>query len=374
MQGQRPPTQRSISRPGFFARAAAVVALAGLPLACGGSGKPAQAQGPPAVPVKIEIARSLSLEDASEYVATIKSLDSTVVMPQVEGTITRIFVRSGDRVSPGTPLMEIDPAKQSATVKSLEDTRAAKLANLEYARQQFERVSRLNKEGVTSGQDLDQARSALETAQAELQALDAQVTEQRVQLHYHSVAAPRTGIVGDIPVRVGDRVTVSTRLTTVDRPGSFEAYVAVPVERSPGLRMGMAVKILDTAGAALADSRITFISPRVDDQTQTVLVKSRIQGDEVRLRTEQLVRARLVWGTHEGPVVPVLAVARLSGQYFAFVAEEEKGGLVARQKPIKVGEIVGNDYIVLDGIKPGDRVIVSGTQVLLDGAPVAPQA
>jgi multidrug efflux pump subunit AcrA (membrane-fusion protein) len=71
--------------------------------------------------------------------------------------------------------------------------------------------------------------------------------------------------------------------------------------------------------------------------------------------------------------VPVLAVSRLSGQYFAFVAEEDKGALVARQRPLKLGEIVGNDYVVLDGIKPGDRVIVSGTQFLLDGAPVTPQ-
>jgi RND family efflux transporter MFP subunit len=295
-------------------------------------------------------------------------------MPQVEGTITRIFVRSGDRATPGTPLMEIDPAKQTATVKSLEDGRAAKLAALEYAKQQFERLSRLAGEGVASRQDLDQARAALDSAQAELKALDAQVTEQQVQLHYHSVTAPRNGIVGDIPVRVGDRVTNSTRLATVDRPGSFEAYVSVPVERAPGLRLGMPVKIVDAMGAVLAESRVTFVSPRVDDQTQTVLVKARIEGEERRLRTEQLVRARIVWGTHEGPVVPVLAVARLSGQYFAFVAVEEKGGLVARQLPIKVGEIVGNDYVVLEGIKAGDKVIVSGTQVLVDGAPVVPQA
>ena len=80
-----------------------------------------------------------------------------------------------------------------------------------------------------------------------------------------------------------------------------------------------------------------------------------------------------VWGTREGPLVPVLAVSRVSGLYFAFVAEGKDGALVAKQRPIKVGEIVGNDYAVLEGIKPGDRVIVSGTQFLRDGAPVAPQ-
>jgi multidrug efflux pump subunit AcrA (membrane-fusion protein) len=73
-------------------------------------------------------------------------------------------------------------------------------------------------------------------------------------------------------------------------------------------------------------------------------------------------------------VIPVLAVSRNSGQYFAFVAEGKDGSLVARQRPLRIGEIVGNDYVVIEGIKPGDRVIVSGTQLLLDGAPITPQS
>ena len=77
--------------------------------------------------------------------------------------------------------------------------------------------------------------------------------------------------------------------------------------------------------------------------------------------------------THEGPVVPFLAVSRISGKHFAFVAVDEKGALVARQRPLRVGELVGNDYVVLEGIEPGERVIVSGTQFLVDGAPVSPQ-
>jgi hypothetical protein len=73
-------------------------------------------------------------------------------------------------------------------------------------------------------------------------------------------------------------------------------------------------------------------------------------------------------------VVPVLSVSRLAGQYFAFVAEPQNGGTyVARQRPLQIGQTVGNDYEVQNGIKPGDKVIVSGTQFLLDGAPVIPQ-
>jgi RND family efflux transporter MFP subunit len=353
-------------------RACTALLAVGLASACGGDG-PQGAGAPAATAVKVEVARAVPVDDATEYLATLKSRASAEIMPQVEGEVTRIFVRSGVRVSPGTPLMEIDPSKQQATVKSQEDTRAAKQAALEYARQQYERVSGLHSDGISSRQDLDQARSALDAARAELEALAAQVREQQVQLRYHQVAAPTDGIVGDIPVRVGDRVTVTTVLTTVDRPGSLEAYVNVPVERAAGLRPGLPVEILDGGGSVVAQSRIDFVSARVDDATQTVLVKAPIPNHERTLRTAQLARARIVFGTHEGPVVPVLAVSRISGQYFVFLAVEEKGTLVARQRPLRVGEIVGNDYVVLEGIAPGDRVVVSGTQFLVDGAPVSPQ-
>ncbi len=347
-----------------------VLALVTVSPGCGGSGN--GPQGPAGVSVKIEVARSVNVPDSSEYVATLKSRASAAIRPEVEGKITEIFVRPGTRVAAGQPLMQIDPSKQQATLKSQEDMLAAKRANVEYARQQHERVSGLAASGISSQQDLDQAKAALDAARAELAALEAQVREQQVQLHYYTVTAPTAGIVGDIPGRVGDRVTADTTLTTIDQPGGLEAYVSVPIERSPQLRPGLPVQLLDSAGQFLADVVLSFVSPQVDEATQTVLVKAKVDEAE-GLRPSQFIRARLVWGTHEGPVVPVLAVSRISGRHFAFVAEEERGGLVARQKALRLGDIVGDEYVVLEGIKPGDRVIVSGTQFLADGVPVSPQ-
>jgi RND family efflux transporter MFP subunit len=294
-------------------------------------------------------------------------------MPQVEGQITQIFVHSGERVEAGSPMMEIDPLKQQATVKSQESARAAQEANLIWAKKQYERTQGLSAAGVVSKQDLDQAKSTLDAAQAQMDSLASQVREQEVQLHYYKVVAPRSGIVGDVPVRVGDRVTSATQLTTVDKPGSLEIYVYVPIEHSGQLKMNLPVQVLDSEGKVLADSRVSFISPQVDNATQTVLVKALIANSNDALRQSQFIRARVVWGTHSNPEVPMLAVSRLAGQYFAFVAEpQQSGAYVARQKPLKIGQTVGNDFEVQDGIKPGDKVIVSGTQFLLDGAPVIP--
>jgi multidrug efflux pump subunit AcrA (membrane-fusion protein) len=137
--------------------------------------------------------------------------------------------------------------------------------------------------------------------------------------------------------------------------------------------MNLPVQVLDGAGNVIAESHISFISPQVDNTTQTVLAKARIANNKDKLRQAQFIRARIIWGTRQSPVVPVLAVTRIGGQYFAFVAEHDEKGYVARQKPLKVGQMVGNDYVVLDGVRPGDKVIVSGTQFLIDGVPVTPQ-
>ncbi len=339
-----------------------------------GNNKAANAAAPQAMPVKVQTAKDEKINDTTDYVATLKSRDSAVASPQVEGIITEIFVHSGEHVAAGAPLMQIDPAKQQATVKSQEDARAAQVAQLTWAKQNYDRVSGLANAGVVSKQELDQAKSGLDTAQAQLHSLDAQVNEQQVQLHYYRVVAPRAGIVGDVPVRVGDRVITTTQLTTVDRPGSLEAYIYVPIEKSGDLKMNLPVEIVDGAGKLLASSRITFLSPQVDTSTQTVLAKAQIANANDNLRTAQFIRARVVWGTQQKPMVPVVAVSRIGAQYFVFVAEpDQKGGYVVHQKPLQVGQIVGNNYVVLDGVKSGDKVVISGTQFLIDGVPVIPQ-
>lgn len=351
--------------------AAALAALAAVLLAgCSGGNVAASMQAPPPPQVKVIPAELRTVQDTSEYVATIKSRNSATIQPQVEGQITKIFVRSGEQVRAGEPLLEIDPLKQRATVNSSEATARQKQANLEWAQTQLERSKKLYAAGVVSKQDLDQAQTGYDAAQADLASLNAQVNEQQVQLHYYQVVAPSAGIVGDIPVHVGDRVTTSTMLTTVDRNTDLEAYIQVPLERATGLRLGLPVDLVNDSGAVLAHSRISFISPQVDTGMQSVLAKALITNPKREIRSAQFVRARVVWNSHPGLVIPVTAVVRISGQYFSFVAQQDAKGTVARQTPVQVGDITDSSYTVLAGIKPGDQVIVSGTQSLADGMPV----
>src|SRR5882672_905766 len=327
----------------------------------------------PAMPVQVQIAPAVKISDTSEYLSILKSRHSAAIHPQVEGQITRIFVKSGDHVEAGTPLLQIDPLKQEATVNSQEASRAAQEANLRYAKISLERAQELLDAGVISKQEFDNAQTGYDAALAQVKSVDEQVKQQRVELHYYSVTSPMDGIVGDIPVRMGDRVTVTTMLTTIDEPGALEAYIYVPAERAKNLKAGLPVRLLDTAGNSVSETRVTFVSPQVETDTQTVLAKATIQNSQGKLRIAQQVRAQITWGVHEGPVIPVLAVLRINGQFFAFVAVNEGKGTVARQKPLKLGDTVGNDFVVLDGLKAGEHLIISGTQFLQDGTPVTEQ-
>ena len=358
-------------------RAAGAAAAAALAFAVGCNrtgGAPAGGMAFPPTPVKLTTINAATVEDATEYVATLKSLRSTTIQPQIEGQITQIFVKSGDRVAAGTPLIQIDPRRQQAAVSSQEAERAAREAAVNFARQQQARSSELYAAGAISKQELEQAETALRTAEASLKALQAQVQQQEVQLRYYTISAPTAGIVGDIPVRVGNQVTTSTLLTTVDQNETLEVHVDVPIERSRELKKGLPMQILSSDGhERLGTTTIDFISPHVDDQTQSILVKGAVRNPDGRLRSMQFVRARIIWKTVPGILIPVVSVLRISGQYFAFVAEDAGGKLVAKQRAIKVGSIVGDAYIVQEGLKPNERLVVSGVQKLADGAPIAPQ-
>jgi RND family efflux transporter MFP subunit len=353
------------------------VSVLGVVLLVGCSGAAPQdagggAAGMPPADVKTLTLAPKPVARTSEFVATIHSLSSTTVQPQVEGIVTRVLVRSGDRVAAGQPIVQIDPDKQQASVASLQATRAARQADVEYARQQHARLQKLFDAGAVSKQELEQAETAERTAIAQLEAAEAGIKESQVELGYYRVRAPVAGVVGDVPVRNGDRVTTSTIITTIDKPQGLEAYVSVPLERATAVRPGLTLELLDDAGAVTARNPITFIAPRADDATQSVLVKAQLREHPPALRVLQYVRARIVWSNEPALTVPVVAVNRIAGQYFVYVTEAGAKGVVARQKPIAVGEIIGDDYVVQSGLKTGEQVIVSNLQKIGDGAPVRP--
>ena len=265
---------------------AAAMAAAG----CGGPGaNAARPGGPPPAAVEVVTLGNAPVERTSEFIGTVKSRNSTTIQPQVDGIIRRIAVTSGARVAPGAVLVEIDGERQQASVATLQSQKAARQADLGLARQQADRSRTMLDAGAGSQMEYDQAAAALAASEAEVKAVEEQIRQQQVELGYYRVTSPTAGVVGDIPVRVGDRVTPSTVLTTVDQNAGLEMYVNVPVAQATGLKPGLPLRVLDEQGKVIATYKVGFISPSVDDAMQTVLVKSRCRG---RALPDRPVRAR----------------------------------------------------------------------------------
>ena len=346
-----------------------------LVVACGGSAGPAApAGGPgggmPPMPVEAITLVNKPVEQVSEFVASLKSRRSSTIQPQAEGYLTRIAVRSGERVSAGALLFEIDSAPEQAALASLQSMRPMREAELSYAQQQVARNKALLEAGAVSQREVEQFETTVRTTEAQIKVLDEQIKQQRSMLGYYRVTAPSAGIVGDIRVVVGDRVTRSSMLTTVDENDVLEVYISVPVQQAPQLKVGLPVRLVDDRGQLIATNKIDFVSPNVDPATQTVLAKAQLVEGRGQFRADQFVRARIVWSEAPGLTVPVTGVLRINGQYFVFVAEKGGPGTVAKQKPVDLGVIIGNDYVVRSGLVPGEQLIVSGLQKIGAGAPV----
>src|SRR5437867_2046479 len=328
------------------------------------------AQGP--MPVKVVAINLSQVPRQDEYVATVKSRRSASIQPQVDGSLTRILVKSGDHVRAGQVLMTIDPLKQQATVDQQRSTEQQKKAIFEYAQQEVARQRGLYEGGVTSKQNYDYAVQAFENSKADWDSAKAARVTQERQLAYYNLTAPFAGIVGDVPVHLGDYVSQQTLMTTVDENTELEAYVYIPTERASDIRMGLPVQIVTSSGEPIEKTKINFVSQQVDNALQGVLVKAPVHASLDRFRNAQLVKARVVWSTSPAPTVPVLAVTRIGGQSFVYVATAADKGTIAKQRAVTLGDTVGHDYAVTGGLNPGDKVIVSGIQFLIDGTPVQP--
>jgi RND family efflux transporter MFP subunit len=341
-------------------------------IASGCSRTEAKQPAPQPLPVKTETIQLSPVPQVDEYVSTVKSRRSASIQPQVDGSLTRILVKSGDHVNAGQVLMTIDPLKQQATVDQQRSTEAQKKATLDYNRHELDRQQQLYESGVSSKQDYELAVQAYENSKADWESSTAaRVTQQR-QLAYYNLTAPFDGIVGDVPVHIGDYVSQQTLLTTVDENAELEAYIYIPTERAGDIRMNLPIEIITSRGELIESTKVNFISQQVDNSIQGILVKAPIHASLDKFRNAQLVKARVVWSSVPAPTVPVLAVTRIGGQSFVYVATQADQGTVAKQRAVTLGDTIGNEYAVTGGLKPGEKVITSGIQFLIDGAPVQP--
>ena len=440
---------------------------------------------PPGVPVKLATVETVNVQETSEFVGSLAAPQAAVIKPEVEGRITEILVRDGDKVQQGQVLIRLDSddadavrmqakanldraqarlaeleagsrpeeialaqarlnqaearltnAKAGASPEEIAQAQAqveAAKAGAELAKSRVSRYQQLSQQGAISqdvlegyikeersaaaqqqeaerrlealrkgrSSDIDQLTAAVEQERQSLQQLKngprkeeiaqarsqvseaaAQVRTTEVKLQDMRIVAPITGIVGNIPAKIGDFLSKGDTLTTVTQNQTLDVQLSIPLEKGPELRLGQRVEGTDNQGNVLATGRISFISPQVNATSQSILAKASFDNSQGQLRDGQFIQAKVIWNTRPGVLIPKIAVVPLAGKNFVYVAQTQgqsepgKPKLVARQKPVNVksGEIQGNNVQVIEGLQPGEKIIVSGTQNLSDGAAIIPQS
>src|ERR1035441_8736562 len=248
-----------------------------------------------AMPVQTVAVSLAPVPQSSEYVATIKSRRSATLQPQVDGRLTQITVRSGDHVKAGQLMMAIDPLHQQASVDAQQATERQKKAVFDYNSLQIERQKKLFEAGIISRDVFEQAQQAYDNSKADYESALASRKSQEEQLAYYTIRAPFDGIVGDIPVHVGDFASPlnspPTVLTTVDEGKDLEAYIYIPTERANQVRQGLAVDLMDTSGKLIEKTKVDFLSPEVDSNMQEILVKAPVHATPEVLGTAPMEKA-----------------------------------------------------------------------------------
>ena len=215
-------------------------------------------------------------------------------------------------------------------------------------------------------------------AQAEVAEAAARVRAFEVQLEDTRIIAPFSGTIGDVPVKIGDYLRSGDALTTVTQNDSLDLRLEIPIERAEELRLELPVEIRDAGERPLREGRITFISPRANTESQTILAKATFDNLRGELIDGQFVRAKIIWRQRFSIMVPSNALIYQGERRYIYIVEmtppaspEEKPQLTAKRKSVKLGLVQGDRSEIVVGLSAGDRLIVSGLQKLADGAPVA---
>ena len=387
--------------------------------ACGKGETTAQSQ--PPIPVKVETLSSGRVRDVSEFVGALEASEQVIVKPEIQGQIQQIMVQPGDRVSRGTPIMTLKPDQTAPQYESAQvavmNARTAREAairergvaqaqlstaksDLDLAQTNFGRAKYLLEQGAIGQYHYDQAKNELDgarnrvtSAQERLQVAmvgirqadgnirqaQAQADVAKVNVGFKQIISPIDGIVGDIPLKLGDYVTLGQTLTTITQNQALDLRISIPSNENSKLRLGLPVELIDpNTKQKLALGSISFISPNVNPQAQSVLVKARFSNESGQLKNGLFVQAKVIWTQSPGILVPVTAVTRTGGQGFVFVVNEttkdQKTETVVEQRPVTLGAVQGDRYEIVNGIKQGDQIAVSNILKLRNGTSVQPQS
>ena len=362
-----------------------LAAFATLPLGCGKKEAP-----PPPPPSAVEVAPVIQ-KDVPVYQEWIGSLDGFVnaeIRPQIEGYLLRQVYKEGTLVDAGETLFEIDPREFQATYDQARGSVSQYEATLANAKTTVARYRPLAAQKAISQQELDDAETKERTAQANLDSAQANLERARLNLGWTKITSPIQGIAGTAKSQVGDLVNRLTVMTTVSQVDPIKVYFNPseqeylawvkkygPVEKSlragPSLEEGKLELILSDGSTYGHHGRPFLVGREVDPKTGTIQLAGVFPNPGNILRPGQYAKVRVATDVRKAAIlVPQRAVSELQGSYqVAVVGADNKATI----KVVKPGPVEGNLWVIDEGLKPGDKVVVEGIQRVRSGMTVVPK-
>lgn len=352
-------------------------------LAAGCSSDKAAPQARPQASVGVMTVQARDTPIFPTYVGQTEGSQAVEVRAQVSGILTSRTYEEGRRVEQGQLLFTIEPDTYKANLAQAEGVQAQAQAKFVQAKQDLDRIRPLYAKNAVSQRDRDQAQAAYNAAKADLDSARAAVDDAKIKLGYAYVTAPVSGFTSKEYRSVGNLITAGagneSRLTVINKIDPIYANFSIPspdymhmqVLHSQGrLRFDKQEAALDLADGSRypLPGAINFVDKQVNPGTSVVAARAEFPNTDHLVLPGQFVRV-----TISGPVlvnailIPQQAVLQTQkGSMVVVVGEND----IAEMRPVKLGQTYGGDFLVDDGLKPGERIVIEGTNKAQPGQPV----
>lgn len=320
----------------------------------------------------------------TSYPATIKGIQDVEIRPKVAGHITRVLVDEGDVVKAGQPLFIIDQVQFQAAVKAAQASVNVVKANISTQKLTVDNKRKLFAKDIISEYDLQMAENQLQSLEAQLAQAEANLTNAKDNLNFCTVTSPAAGVVGTIPYRVGSLVSSSTQqpLTTVSNISKMYVYFSMTEKQLLGMTrenggVAAAMDSLPAVKLVLADGslyqqegHVTAISGVIERNTGAVQIRATFDNPAQVLRTGGTGSVLIPVHNANAILVPQKATFDIQDKKFVYVLNKDNS---ISSREIKV--LVQNDganYVVTEGLKHGETIVLEGVNILKDGAKITP--
>lgn len=328
-----------------------------------------------AVPVRAATVVAKDVPVQLRAIGTVEPYATVEIKSRVEGQVAEVHFREGQAVHEGDPLFSIDARPFEAQLRQAEANLARDRAQASNADTEAERMRRLLDQRIVSQDEHDQARTRAAALRATVKADEAMVESARLQVTYSEVRSPINGRIGRILVNRGNVVKPNeTPMAVVNQIQPIYVSFSVPQQELAEVRRRAAAGDLTVDvspggdGAQPISGRLSFIDNQVDTESGTLLLKAKFANDDEALWPGQFVDSFITLAVlRDAVVVPDAAVQTgQQGQYVYVIASGDSVEL----RPVRTGEHVGDDVVIEDGLRAGERVVTDGQLQLAPGSHV----